>query len=143
MERMDRKFLATAKYKTIFEFPVRFADLDVQLHVNNAATVVLVQEGRMQFHRKLRFAELLDGRRSMVAGLHVEYAREMYQEPVEVRCGIGKIGNTSYTLNQLIMQKGQPCIFAETVVAFADANGSAPIPDALRAEMAKYLLVAA
>lgn len=94
---------------------VRFADLDLQGHVNNKAFTVYAESGRAAFLRELGFWAAGATRQSVVVRLEIDYRRELHY-PGEVRVGVRvlKIGKTSFTLGLGIFDAAGEC--AATVV---------------------------
>ena len=138
MARIDRDRLKAGAFPVLMTVDTRFADLDVQGHVNNSAAVTLLQEARAQLHRVAQLAELREGLRPMIAGLCVEYAAEIhYPGPLDIHGGILSLGRTSYVIGQVARQAGRDCLYAEVAVALADENGPAPLPVALRESFEK------
>ena len=134
MTRIDRRHFDAASFPISFEIATRFDDIDMLGHVNNAAAVVLLQEARAHFNRTAGIARMRGELRPMVVALHVEYAGEMrHPGIVTVDSGVLAIGRTSFTLGQVARMDGRNTLYAQAVMVFADANGAAPIPDALRA----------
>lgn len=133
MPRIDRSRLTAARFPVVKIVETRIDDVDVQGHINNGAAVVILQEARAHFHRTARLPELRDGLRVMVAGLTVEYAAEMHHpDPIEVHSGILHLGRSSYVIGQVARQCGRDCLYVEVAVAMANADGPAPMPEALR-----------
>jgi len=135
MARLDRRRLESAQYPFVAEIPVRYDDLDTLGHVNNAATVVILQEARAQFARTGGLRAHMRGLHTIVVSITVEYADEiLYPGVVQVSTGLVSLGRTSLTMAQVIRQKDRPAVYAETVLVMADAN-KAPIavPDPIRA----------
>ena len=142
MARIDRARLNTARFPVTLVIPTRFDDLDMQGHVNNAAAVVILQEARAQFNIASGLPHLRGELRTMVAGLTVEYAGEMqYPEPVEISTGVIAIGRTSFRLAQVARQGGRACLYAEATMVLGDADGPAPMSDALRAAFERVMIV--
>lgn len=136
MARLDTARLDTATFPVRTVVQTRFDDLDILGHVNNAATVVILQEARVDFNRQAglirRGAEI----RMMAAGLVVEFAGELHHPvPVEVFTGVARIGRSSFTLAQVVRQEGKAAVYAEATLVFTDSNGPMPIPDAVRASL--------
>jgi acyl-CoA thioester hydrolase len=141
MPRLDRARLDAADLRVVTQIPTRYDDLDSLGHVNNAAAAVILQEARVAFHAAVGFVSLPGGLHSIVAALSIEYAGEMhFPEPVEVRSGILQLGRTSYVIGQVAYQGGRPALYAESVMVLTDANGPAPIPDAMRAAYEAHLV---
>lgn len=144
MARIDRKRLNAADFQIILELPIRFDDLDIQGHVNNAAAVVILQEARVNFNRATGLPMITENRRAMVAALNVEYADEIYHPGnIEVSTGVLAVGRTSFTLGQVARQEGKAKLYAQVVMVLADGNGPAPVPDELRPVLERLLLAEA
>ncbi|MEE4350394.1 MAG: acyl-CoA thioesterase [Pacificimonas sp.] len=125
-----------------FEMHVRFADMDVNAHLNNVAFARFFEEGRVRLHHALGGKQKL-AFRPIVANLTVDFLGEGgWPEPVEVRCGIAKFGRSSYVVAQALFQ-GDRCIgLGETVMVnkAEDGPGGAPLPDSLTQPLAAYRL---
>ena len=137
MARLDRALLDAATFPVVTEVALRFADTDLQWHVNNVAAGGILQEARVLFNGHAGLADALqNGKRMMVAAISIEYAGEMlFPGTIEVGTGIRRIGRTSYTLVQVARQDGRPTLYAETTLVLADAGGPIAVPAALRAEL--------
>ena len=128
--RIDRARLDAASFPDSISMPVRFDDLDVQWHVNNAAVVVMLQEARVLFGINLALPHLHDlGLRSVVVAMNVEYAAEInHPGPVEISSGILRLGTTSFTFAQVIRQNGVGCVYATVTLAITGDSGAVPPP---------------
>lgn len=134
MARIDRQRIESASAPVIEVIQTRVDDLDIQGHINNGSTVILLQEARARFNQVLDLPELTHSLRAMVAGLQVEFARELYYpEPVEISTSIVAVGRTSFVMGQVLRQGGQSAVYAETAIVMADENGPSPLPDKMRA----------
>jgi acyl-CoA thioester hydrolase len=141
LARIDRAALEQAHFPVTITLPTRFADLDFQGHVNNAAVPVILQESRVDFNKAINIDALLGGLRPMIAGLTIEYAAELnHPGEIEILTGVSKIGRTSFTLQQIARQKGRTAIYAETTLVIADATGAAALPEGLRRNLETLLL---
>ena len=142
MARIDRTRFDTATFPAPFVVQTRYADLDVQGHVNNVSVITILQEARVHFNRLAGFWDVAPGLRMMVAGLTVEYAGEMsHPEPVEVFTATMAIGRTSFTLGQMIRQGDRTTTYAELTLVVADAAGPTPIPPIIRTRLERLSLV--
>ncbi len=103
--------LELAAYPVILENDTRFQDMDVNGHLNNVAFAALFENARVQLHRKARpWGERPENERTMVASVEINYLREgSFPAPVTIASGIGRVGNSSWTVIQAMFQKGQ-CI---------------------------------
>lgn len=141
MARIDRAALDNANFPAAVTIPTRFADLDLQGHVNNAAVPVILQEARVDFNTAVDMRSQLGGLRPMVAGITIEYAAELtHPGEIEILTGVSKIGRTSFTLQQVVRQRGRTAIYAETTLVIADATGAAALPEGLRCNLEALLL---
>lgn len=133
MARIDRQRIEAAKAPVVEVIQTRFDDLDMQGHINNGSTVILLQEARARFNRLLGLPKITPALRVMVAALQVEFARELHHpEPVEISTSIISVGRTSFVMGQVARQGGQCAVYAETAMVLADENGPTPLPDDVR-----------
>ena len=141
MDRIDRKRFDATRFPVRFEIATRFDDIDMLGHVNNAAAVVILQEARAAFNRTAGMAALRGALRPLVAAIHVEYAGEMHHPGlITVESGVLSVGRSSYTLAQVARMDGKTRLYAEAVMVFADADGPAAMPPALRAAYGGLML---
>ncbi len=141
LARIDRAALDNANFPAAVTIPTRFADLDLQGHVNNAAVPVILQEARVDFNTAVDMRGQLGGLRPMVAGITIEYAAELtHPGEIEILTGVSKIGRTSFTIQQVARQRGSTAIYAETTLVIADATGAAALPEGLRCNLEALLL---
>jgi acyl-CoA thioester hydrolase len=136
MARLDKARLDAAIFPVLTVIQTRFDDLDILGHVNNAATVVILQEARVDFNRQAGLIRNGEGLQMMAAGLVVEFAGELHHPaPVEVHTGVARIGRSSFTLAQVVRQEGRAATYAEATLVFTDSTGPAPIPDSVRGSL--------
>lgn len=134
MARIDRARIDNAGSPVIETIQTRFDDMDTQGHINNGAVVVLLQEARARFNTRIGLGRKAADQRMMVAGLQVEFARELHHpEPVDIATSIIAVGRTSFVMGQVARQQGQAAVYAETTIVMTDANGPTPLSDAMRA----------
>jgi acyl-CoA thioester hydrolase len=139
--RIDREYLDAIDFPIKVEVPIRFTDLDMLGHVNNAAAGILLQEGRVAFDQRAALPALEAGLRQVVAALRIEFALELqYPGVVEVCTGIAAIGRTSFTTIQVGRQNGRSALYAEITIVVCNANGPVPISDELRAQIERLRL---
>lgn len=129
--------LDSAAYPVILESDTRFQDLDVNGHLNNVAFAALFENARVQLHRKARpWGERPENERTMVASVEINYLREgSFPAPVTIASGIGRVGNSSWTVIQAMFQKGQCIGTCDSVIVCRTDNEAKP----LRAEVVDEL----
>jgi acyl-CoA thioester hydrolase len=124
---------------------VRYSDLDVQWHVNNARFATYLEQARMGYLDHLHLFEsdsFLDFP-FILADLHIAYrAPIMLRQNIRVGICVSKLGNKSLTFSYEIqdVDHGQVLASAETVLVAYDyrAGKSMPIPEAWRAKISAF-----
>jgi acyl-CoA thioester hydrolase len=141
MPRPDPALLDPERYPFRCTIETRFADIDVNMHVNNVALVGLFEEGRVRFHRASGFVAALAGRSAMVASIAVEFLGQGYfPAPVEAHAAPARFGRTSYALNQLITQEGRTVAFAEVTMVCMGKDGPTPLPNEFKQNAPGWML---
>ena len=126
--------LIAETYPVMVAMQTRFQDMDINGHLNNVAFAGLFENGRVRLNRELRpWAERPADERTMVAAVTINYLREgSFPEDVVVGSGIGRTGNSSWTIEQAMFQHGACIATCDTVVVFRRDNAAAPLSPALR-----------
>ena len=124
---------------------IRYGDLDPQWHVNNAHTLMLIEQGRLAYLVKLG---LFDGKDFfnlglIVADVHVSYlAPILLEQNVQIGVRVARMGNKSLTFEYLIEERdtGQALARAETVMVSYDypSHHSRVLPADWRAKIAAF-----
>ncbi len=121
------------------ELHVRFSDMDVLGHVNNAVYNTYFEEARLALMRSLGMSR--DPARStlgwILARIEIDFrALTVYGDSIRVDTTLEKLGNSSFTLNQKVLRTGDERLLAEAraVQVCLDYETHAPtrIPDAWR-----------
>lgn len=141
MLRLDRQRLTDAVFPERIELQLRFDDIDVQGHVNNAAVAVLLQEARSRFNRDRIIPSMGAGRAIVVGNLFIDYAGSLhYPAPVEIASGVLELGRASYVLGHAVRQQGRIAVFSETTLVFTQDGRAATIPDEMRAALGESMI---
>lgn len=130
MARPDPALLDPARYRFSCDVPTRFGDLDINMHVNNAALVMIIEESRVRFHAACGFALNRQDWSAMVASTAIEYlAQTHYPQPVTVHGALLSLGRTSFSLAQLACQADGPVAYCQTVMVCVRDGASCPLPE--------------
>lgn len=123
---------------------VRWSDLDAFGHVNNARTVTLLEEARVDWlftdatrHGVDRITEGI-----VVAHLDIDYRRPIGMKvPVTVSMGLTKLGTASFTIDYVLSQAGATAATASTVLVPVDPTTFRPrrLDDRERAYLDRFL----
>jgi len=145
MPKPDPALLEPARYPFACEIATRFADLDLNKHLNNVALGEICEEARVRFHSASGFlaaiADAGGGTGAMVASFAIEYIGQGYHpEPVSAHVGATRIGNSSFSLAILIRQQDRTIAHAHTVMVAVRAGQAAPIPTGFRATFDQWML---
>jgi len=123
---------------------VRWSDLDAFRHVNNAKTVTLLEEARVDwlFGEASRHGvdRLTDG--IVVAQLEINYLRPIgFDLPVSVSMGLTKLGTASMTVDYVLSAAGATAVTASAVLVPVDSVTFKPrrLDERERAFLTQYL----
>jgi acyl-CoA thioesterase FadM len=126
-----------ADYPLTLEIPARFADLDVNMHLNNTAAATFYEDARTQFHltrlrRWLGAAE--NPSRLFVGRTTIEYFSEgPYPATYTVGIGVCRLSRSSFVDALALFVEDRIIGGCETVMVHSHGTGGAPIPEDMRA----------
>ncbi len=127
------------------ELEPRFSDTDALGHISNTSLPVWFEQARKPIFQI--FHPTLDVKTwpLILARLEVDLLAQSYwDKPVQIRTGIGKIGNSSFHVIQEAWQGGKQIARGVAVLIHFDydAEKSVPIPDAIKAKLAEHAVPA-
>lgn len=125
MPKPDKELLSIENYKYSIDLPTRFTDLNVGHHVSNTALIQIIEDARARFLLENGFVIAGDGV-LMVINNQIDYVAECFwPAPVNIHIKVQNIGNTSFTLNQLVIQEGKVVVLSTlTMVNVKNARPS-------------------
>lgn len=117
----------------------RFGDMDVLGHLNNVAFAALFEDGRVRFNRGFELRQYRqEGERWLVAAVEIAYLREgHFPDDVEIASGIGRIGNSSWVIEQAMFQRDQCIATCDTTLVYVDKTRTKAMPDELKQQLAQ------
>jgi len=126
-----------------YELQPRFSDTDALGHISNTTLPVWFEQARMPLFRI--FHPTLDVKTwpLIIARVEVDFvAQSFWHLPVEVRTGVGKIGNSSFQVIQEAWQDGKQIARGAAVLIHFDYSSekALAIPDDIRAELSHHLV---
>ena len=130
------------KLVSVFRLQVRFADLDVNRHVNNVAFFTYMEQARVDWLKNTGLQTTLKGEGPVVVQASCNYRKAIpFVEAVDVRLYVGPAGRTSFpTYYEIVSTNDEDCIYADgqAIMVWTDrgAGASRPVPDELRALLA-------
>lgn len=130
--------------KLVYELtvPVRWADMDVNGHVNNVAFFTYFECARLEWFESVRPRAQRDGQGLVVAQAGCNYRRTIpYPETAKVMLYAGPPGRSSFTLNYELVSAADTAIKyadGQTVMVwvFRDSGKTHPLPDYVRKVLA-------
>lgn len=124
---------------------LRFNDIDVLGHVNNNAQLALFDVGKTEFYNVLR-GQLADWSKveAVIVNLNCTFMQQIhFNDPMEVRTRVKKIGERSFTIQQILRNTatGGICSMCESVMVSVDAATltSKPIPENISEGLADWM----
>ena len=120
----------------------RFADMDVNRHLNNVAITRFFEEARIRFNWSLIADRPVSVRpRYLVAHVAIDYLGEgSYPDPLILTYAVGHIGTSSMRCLMGMFQKGACIALCDSVLVHRDETGPAPLPQELRTRLEAFPL---
>lgn len=136
--------LDAEKFRHAVPLQLRFNDIDVLGHVNNNAQLALFDVGKTEFYNAMR-GQLADWSRveAVIVNLNCTFMEQIrFTDPMEVRTRVKRIGEKSFTLQQILRNTatGQICSMCESVMVSVDyaTKASKPIPENILEGLRKW-----
>ena len=136
--------LDAEKFRHAVSLQLRFNDIDVLGHVNNNAQLALFDVGKTEFYNALR-GQLADWSRveAVIVNINCTFMEQIrFTYPMEVRTRVKRIGEKSFTLQQILRntETGLICSMCESVMVSVDyaTKTSRPIPENILEGLRKW-----
>ncbi len=144
--KFDPRRRDPASYPWSCVMETRFADMDVNRHLNNVAITRFFEEARIRFNWSLIAASRAAGAdmarpRYLVAHVAVDFLGEgNYPDPLTLTYAVGPIGTTSFRCLMGMFQAGACIALSDSVLVHRGEAGPAPLPAELRARLEAFPL---
>ena len=119
----------------------RFYETDALGHINNASIAAWFEVARVQFLEALGENNPETAKNWVLASIKIDFVLEtFYGNDVEAVITGAEVGNSSLTVLCEMSQSGKLTVRGKAVLVHRDigAGKSAPVPDALRRQVAAY-----
>ena len=140
--KSDPRRLDLAAYPWRQDMETRFADMDVNRHINNVAFSRFFEETRIRFNWNLiEKGPPMDRPHYLVAHVAIDFLGEgRYPEPVTMTYAVGSIGRTSFRCAMGMFQFGACIALCDSVLVHRGVDGPSPLPESLRKRLEAFPL---
>ena len=133
-------------YRHLTTLQVRFADLDVNSHLNHAKYLTYMEQARLLYTAEVigvtfTIQDKRPQTRLILASIKVDYLRPVhFGEAIAVHSRCPRLGNKSFQMEHILLADGERAAYSlSTVVAYDYGAGRAvPLPDAWRQRITAY-----
>ncbi len=125
------------------ELEPRFNDTDALGHISNTTLPVWFEQARKPIFRIFQPGLEVENWPLIIARIEIDLLAQSYWHmPVQIRTGIGKIGNSSFHVVQEAWQNDKKIARGVAVLIHFDyaAEKAVPIPDDIRARLAEHMV---
>jgi len=131
-------------YPVRFTYRTLFSDMDTNRHLNNVTFGRLLEEGRVELHRRVFGLPGTPGLTFMLASITIEFLAEArYPGSVEVASAVARVGGSSFTLDQAVYQDGACVALADCVMVKAVTGRPVPLTEPERERLGELMLAGA
>ena len=130
-------------HSDVFKFrlpiQVRFRDLDLLRHVNNAVYLTYLEIARIEYWKALQFQPVRPS--MLLARVEIDYLKPiLFEDQVEVAVRVSEFGTKSFVMPFEISANGTIAAKGSSVLVWFDhaANVSVVIPDSARATIQAF-----
>jgi acyl-CoA thioester hydrolase len=135
----------TEKKRFEIDIDVRFRDIDVMGHVNNAVFFTYFEQARVQFFKNIFPSKNPNEFAFILAHIRCDYIKPVtLNDRPCLRIGVKALGNKSFQFHYQLVDRADPAIFfatAESVQVCYDYQENRPVPvsEKLRTLLSTYL----
>lgn len=121
---------------------VRFADLDINQHVNNASYASYFETSRVMLMKDRANGLSPEGLGWVMVRLDINFRTELHWPgTIELGLGVAKIGRTSVNFDQVVFSEGKCVASARAVNVLVDQATRKPVPltDEIKANFRRWI----
>jgi len=139
-KKPDPRLLQAETYPFVLNIDTQFGDMDAYAHLNNLAIARFYESARARIQLDITgrkdFFKPDAAEKMLLIEARLQYLAEgHYPEPVEIRTGIGHIGNSAYHLYQALFQHSHCIGLCETVMIYTLHGKPTTIPSDMRQKL--------
>ena len=115
---------------TPIDVQLRWSDQDINVHINNARILTLMEEARIRATQLWTATTPgISGPQRVARALNTSFDKPVeYGPETTVWVWIPQIGHTSFVFGQLLVQTEQPCAYTEATMVIMDPETGKPKP---------------
>ena len=121
---------------------VRFADMDINQHVNNASYASYFETGRVTLMKDRSYGLMPAGYGWVMVKLDIDFRAELHWPgKIELGLGVVKFGRTSVSFDQVVFSEGKCVASARAITVLIDEALRQPVPltDEIKANLQRWL----
>jgi len=120
---------------------VRYIDIDMQRHVNNAVYLSYIEQGRVEYLNKLFPENDFQKNGLIIARTEIDYYEPIFlNEEIYCYTRISKIGTKSFVFENVLSSNSAIKCFAQSVMVCFDyiQNTTIPVPDEWKKKIIEF-----
>jgi acyl-CoA thioester hydrolase len=135
----DPALLELSRYPYQVEIGTRFADMDINGHINNVALSAAFEDARARFD--FDYCSHPSRDRVMTVSTYIDFmAQAHYPRPLLMAVGVLSVGASSWSLSGIGMQGGVACALCRVTMVNTDGSRPKPIAEEMRVMLTKLQL---
>ncbi|OZG70450.1 thioesterase [Hahella sp. CCB-MM4] len=126
-----------------YELSPRYSETDAMGHINNTVLPVWFEKARDPIFELFMPGRDLSKANLITVKYEIEFSNEIrYEHDVQISTGIKKLGNSSLTVVQQLMQNDKLCAVGQTTIVHFDYENKkpGPIPETIRQKLEEHIV---
>ncbi|HPQ08419.1 MAG TPA: thioesterase family protein [Bacteroidia bacterium] len=120
---------------------IRYIDIDMQQHVNNAVYLSYIEQGRVEYMNKLFPENDFQKNGLIIARTEIDYYEPIFlNEEIYCYTRISKIGTKSFVFENVLSSNAAIKCFAQSIMVCFDytQNTTIPVPDEWKKKIIEF-----